>query len=419
MTQASFSGVWFPLRFVKQLRGRWGLALLLLLGTIAPEVLTRTTAQAASVELRVAIAEGTSAVKVGSSTNAVVTDGAGNKLGEIAAMNAFLAQPDQGSVALDKWKGRQIWIEPSEGGYVWIGDHWFRGRAMVIPAANGVTAVNYVDLEQYLYSVLGKEMGKGWPLEALKAQAVAARSYALYQRQQGGKGAYDLGNTQSWQVYEGIGDESLGTQTAVNKTAGQVLTYKGQIIEAVFHSSAGGCTENVEDVWVQALPYLRSVKDFDETSPVARWTETFTRDQLSARISGVGEVLSLEPERKSRCGRIQSMLVTGSKGRRSISGDALQSALNLKSTLFQIVPIKFSTVEPVEPAPADASTADAPKAKSPQTIASVFQVDGRGFGHGLGLSQYGALTLSQQGKNYQQILLHYYQNTTLAEIKVK
>ena len=420
MTQASFSRVWSPFRFVIQLRGRrWGLALLIILGTIAPEILHQTPAQAASVELRVAIAEGTSAVKVGSSTNAIVTDGAGKKLGEIAAMNAFLAQPDQGSVALDKWKGRQIWIEPSEGGYVWIGDHWFRGRAAVIPAANGVTAVNYVDLEQYLYSVLGKEMGKGWPVEALKAQAVAARSYALYQRQQGGKGAYDLGNTQAWQVYEGIGDESLGTQTAVNTTAGQVLTYKGQIIEAVFHSSAGGCTENVEDVWVQALPYLRSVKDYDETSSVAHWSETFTRDQLSARISGVGDVLTFEPERSSGCGRIKSMRVTGSKGQRSISGDALQSALGLKSTLFQIAAIKFSTVETVEPAPTESPSADVPKEKSSQTVPSVFQVDGRGFGHGLGLSQYGALTLSQQGKNYQQILLHYYQNTTLAKIEVK
>ncbi|HEY9910008.1 MAG TPA: SpoIID/LytB domain-containing protein, partial [Thermosynechococcaceae cyanobacterium] len=330
MTLASFPALRLGLRSLKR---QWWLGLLVIGMTIASAGLTRAAAQAASVEMRVAIDENANAVKVGSSTKAVVTDGAGNKLGEIAAMNSFVAQLNQGNVALDKWKGRQVWVEPSEGGYVWIGDRWYRGRAQVIPTANGVTAINHVDLEQYLYSVLGKEMGKGWPLEALKAQAVAARSYALYQRQNGGKAGYDLGNTQAWQVYEGIDDESLGTQTAVNQTAGQVLINNGQIIEAVFHSSAGGCTENVEDVWVQALPYLRSVTDFDTTSSVASWKEEIDRSRLSAKIPGVGEVVSLSPESVSGCGRIKSMLVVGDKGKRSMSGDALQAALGLKSTL--------------------------------------------------------------------------------------
>ncbi|HEY9906846.1 MAG TPA: SpoIID/LytB domain-containing protein, partial [Thermosynechococcaceae cyanobacterium] len=205
--------------------------------------------------------------------------------------------------------------------------------------------------------------------------------------------------------YEGIDDESLGTQTAVNQTAGQVLINNGQIIEAVFHSSAGGCTENVEDVWVQALPYLRSVKDFDTTSSVAKWEEEIDRSRLSAKVPGVGEVVSLSPESVSGCGRIKSMLVVGDKGKRSMSGDALQAALGLKSTLFRIKPIK--------------ATAVAPGKDKAQPLPSAFLIEGRGFGHGLGLSQYGALTLSQRGKNYQEILRHYYQNTTLAKIEVK
>jgi stage II sporulation protein D len=413
MTQARFLRVGVLL-FAGRGR-RWGLAMLMAVATIVPTALNQTAAQAASVELRVAIADGSS-VKVGSSTNAVISDGA-NKLGEIAAMNAFVAQPDQGSVALDKWKGQQIWIEPSEGGYVWIGDHWFRGRVRVVPTAKGVQAINHVDLEQYLYSVLGKEMGKDWPVETLKAQAVAARSYALYQRQRAGQSVSDLGNNQGWQVYEGIADESLGTQTAVNSTVGQVLTSNGQIIEAVFHSSAGKCTENVEDVWIQALPYLRSVPDFDTNSPVATWRGTFTRDQLSARISGVGDVLSFTPEKQTLCGRIQSIRVTGTKGSRSMSGEALQSALGLKSTLFTITPSKSATVEGA-PAATEAGS-DKAQPTASKTIVTEFAVVGHGFGHGLGLSQYGALALTQKGYNYQQILLHYYKNTTLAKIDVK
>ncbi|HEY9751872.1 MAG TPA: SpoIID/LytB domain-containing protein [Coleofasciculaceae cyanobacterium] len=374
----------------------WWLAGLLWFIMIAP-------AQAA-LELRVGIQSGSEQVKVGSSTKAVVRDGTGRPLGEIAAMNAFMAKSDQGKVVLDRWQSGQIWVEPAAGGYVFIGDRWYRGRALVIPTSKGLTAVNYVDLEHYLYSVLGGEMSGTWPQEALKAQAVAARSYALYSRQRAANAPFDLGDTAAWQVYRGISDESVGTQAAVNATRDQVLTYQGQIIEAVFHSSAGGCTENVEDVWVQPLPYLRSVKEpFTEKSPVAQWTQTFSQSELSNLIADVGTVLSLQPEKTTACGRVVSMRVEGDKGRRVISGDTLREALNLKSTLFVITPQTATTAS-----------------KSVTASASVlFQVSGRGFGHGLGLSQWGAHNLANQGATYQQILMFYYTNTQLAKIQVK
>jgi stage II sporulation protein D len=369
----------------------WWLSGLFWLAIVAP-------AQAA-LELRVAIEDGARQVKVGSSTKAVLRDGSGRPLGEIAAMNAFIAEPSQGKIALDRWQSGQIWVEPTGGGYVFIGDRWYRGRALVVPAGSGLTAVNYVDLEQYLYSVLGGEMNGNWPQEALKAQAVAARSYALYQRQSAANEIYDVGDTAGWQVYDGIEDESTGTQAAVNATAGQVLTHNGQIIEAVFHSSAGGCTENVEDVWVQALPYLRSVPDFDQGSPVYQWTKNFSRSELSARITGVGNILALTPVKTTQCGRVMSMYVEGDAGMRTMKGDELRSALGLRSTLFTVVP-------------------EVAKDKA-QSAPVGFQVIGRGFGHGLGMSQWGAYNLATRGTKYHQILLHYYKGTTLAKIQVK
>lgn len=356
---------------------------------------------AASLEMRVAIEDGVSQVKIGSSTKAVIRDGVGRSLGEIPAMNAFIAQPANGEVALDTLRGTQIWVEPTAGGLVFIGDRWYRGRTLVVPTAKGITAVNYVDLEQYLYSVLGGEMNGTWPQEALKAQAVAARSYALYQRQRSGNGTFDVGDTPAWQVYDGVEDESTGTIAAVNATAGQVLTYSGQIIEAVFHSSAGGCTENVEDVWVQKLPYLRSVKnDYDRGAPVYEWTKSLSRSEISSLIAGVGNVMSFEIEKQTPvCERVVSMKVIGDAGTRTLSGDDLRSALGLKSTLFKIVP-------------------DASKSKDESSVGS-FQIVGRGFGHGLGMSQWGAYNMAQRGANYQQILSQYYQNTTLAKIEVR
>ncbi|XGV99452.1 MAG: SpoIID/LytB domain-containing protein [Leptolyngbya sp. BL-A-14] len=358
----------------------------------------------AALELRVAIKDGVSQVAVGSSTKAIVRDSSGRPLGEIAPMNAFIAQPKQGNVSLDRWQSGLIWVEPTDGGYVYIGENWYRGRTLVAPSKSGLTAVNYVDLEQYLYSVLGGEMNGNWPQEALKAQAVAARSYALYHRQHARNGLYDVVDTTASQVYRGIKDESVGTQMAVNATAEQVLISGGQIVEAVFHSSAGGCTENSENVWSKPMPYLKSVREgFTEVSPVAQWEIDVPRTELSKRIGGVGNIVSFQPISTTPCGRIVSMQVVGDRGRKTISGEALQSALNLKSTLFNIV------AQPVLEASKDKA----------QTSPTMFQVIGRGFGHGLGLSQWGAYNLAQGNYNYQQILLYYYQNTNLAKIQVK
>lgn len=357
----------------------------------------------AAVELRVAIEEGVNQVTVGSSTRALVRDASGKEVGEIAAMNAFVAQPETGKIKLDRWQGQQFWIEPTNGGYVFIGDRWYRGRTQVVPTAKGLTAVNHVNLEQYLYSVLGGEMVPSWPLEALKAQAVAARSYALYQRENAANGVFDLGDTAAWQVYRGISDETASTQAAVNATASQVLIHQGRIIEAVFHSASGGHTENVEHVWVQALPYLRGVPDFDQGTPVYEWTKTFTRADLSALILGVGNVNLMEPERTTPQGRIVSMRVVGDAGTRSIRGETLRSILDLRSTKFKVIP----------------EFAPTPGKQKSQPVPIAFQIQGKGFGHGLGMSQWGAYNMARQGRDYRQIVLHYYKNTILAKIQVK
>lgn len=351
------------------------------------------------VELRVAIKENVSQLKVGSSTNAIVRDGGGQVLGQIAAMDGFSAQVNDGNIAIGNWRASRIWIEPTGDGLVWIGDRWYRGRTLLAATPKGVTAVNYVDLEKYLYSVLGGEMPPSWPLEALKAQAVAARSYALHQREKTRNELFDVGNTTAWQVYKGVEDEYTSTQQAVNETAGQVLAYEGRVIEAVFHSSSGGHTENVEDIWTQPLPYLRAVPDFDQEAPVYQWEKTFTQAELSNRIGGVGTIRSMTPERRTPQGRIVTMRVVGDAGQKVVSGNAIRSALDLRSTLFEVRALNAG--------------------QSKDNAGVRFQITGRGFGHGLGMSQYGANGLARRGYNYQQILLHYYKNASLARIQVE
>ncbi len=365
--------------FTQSRKWHWWLFLLLWLAVASP-------AQAA-VLLRVAIEQGVSQVRVGSSTKAVVRDAAGRQLGQLTAMNAFYVQPSNSGVVLEQLHASALWIEPTGNGFAYIGDRWYRGKTLVVPDAQGLSVVNYVDLEQYLYSVLGSEMNGNWPQEALKAQAVAARTYAIYKQETDGNSIYDVGDTAAWQVYNGVASESPGTRAAVKSTSGQVLTYKNQIILAAFHACSGGHTENVEDVWSQPLPYLRGVQDFDRDISACQWEKILSTAEINQRIAGVGNVLSLNPS-FTPYGSIKTIKFVGDRGTRELKGNDVRNAFGLRSTRFTI------TAEP-----------------------SGLRVAGRGWGHALGMSQWGAYNLAKHGVNYLQILGHYYRGTSLAKIQ--
>ncbi|MEB3342511.1 SpoIID/LytB domain-containing protein [Okeania sp.] len=374
---------------IKPLKRYWWISILTWILMIAP-------AQA-SLSLRISIREGAKQVKIGSSTNAIIRDNLGREIGELRPAQGFAAELKSGKVSLANWSSGQIWIEPKGEGYVWIGDRWYRGRTQLIPHKGGITAINYVNIEEYLYSVIGAEMNGNWPQEALKAQAVAARSYALNKRQENLNNFYDLGNDQYWQVYQGIEKESPGTYAAVDATQGQVLTYNGQIILALFHSSSGGHTENVEDVWSNPLPYLRAVPDFDQDAPVYQWTKSFSQGELKQRISGIGNILSMTPLTTTPHGSVTTIKVLGDGGLKTLEGSDLTAALGLKSTRFTI----------------------RIKKNEGQKVPTSFQFMGKGFGHAVGMSQWGAYNLARNGYNYHQILLYYYQGATLARIDVR
>jgi stage II sporulation protein D len=358
------------------------------LGWLTPLVWLLAIAPAMAMELRVGIEKGLGEVKVGSSTAATVKDGSGQVLGQLQGMQAFLAVANGNKIALSQWETGQLWIEPTDGGSVYIGDRWYRGRTRLVISEGGVTAVNHVDMDEYLYSVVGAEMSPSWHAEALKAQAVAARSYALYQKAKRGNSVYDVGDDTYWQVYVGMEKEDPNTIAAVTATSGQVLAYNGSPIEAVFHSSSGGHTEDVENIWQESRPYLRGVPDYDTNSPNYQWTETFSQGELNSLVSGVGNIFDLQPAQTTPHGRAITLTVLGDGGTRSIEGDTVRSALNLPSTLFSITANGGS-----------------------------FVVSGRGFGHGVGMSQWGALALAESGYSYSQILGHYYQNTTLSQLQ--
>jgi stage II sporulation protein D len=361
------------------LKGRyWWFACLLWMVFVLP---------AQATEMRVAIKKDVSQLKIGSSTTAVVKDGSGKQIGELVGMSAISASASGGNIALNNLKAKEVFIEPAQDGYVWIGDRWYRGKVRLMSQNGGMIAVNHVSLEDYLYSVVGAEAVASWPLESLKAQAVSARSYALYKKNTSGSSIFDLDTTQATQVYKGLDTEYTTTHQAVDGTRGQVMTYNKRVILAVFHSSSGGHTENVEDIWTSALPYLRAVADYDHQAPVFQWTKTFSENEMDNLVGGVGKIRAMIPQKTTPFGRVVTMKVVGDRGAKTISGDDVRSALKLRSTLFRVADVDGE-----------------------------FQVTGRGFGHGLGLSQWGAYFLAKQGVRYQQILDHYYKNSALSKV---
>ena len=317
----------------------------------------------------------------------------------------------------------------SSAGSVKITDGYaYRGaiRVMKSPQRWGLTVVNVVPVEEYLYGVVGKEMSPSWHREALKAQAVAARTYAISHKNYFASRGFDMTDDTSSQIYAGINGESPSVIAAVDATRGEILTYGGKPIDAFFCSTAGGWTENSENVWGSRIPYLRGVSDDSSRMPSYRWSVTTTPEKLAANLTaagkGVGKVrsITLSPLGKRPMavsdrgvsGRVLSMTVNGSAGSVRVTGNAFQSIYGLKSTLFDFS--QGGAVPDPDSGRKGRSATMTVKAGVPITIY------GYGWGHGLGMSQYGAYQMAQEHGSadtyYRTILTHYYTGTRLEKL---
>lgn len=300
-------------------------------------------------------------------------------------------------VGREKLRGEILIIRPSDksdGGLALDGRR-YRGVLELRHRGAGLIAVNIVPVDDYLLSVVPEEMPTDWPAEALKAQSVAARSFALKSRGRHAAEGYDLCTTTHCQLYKGIASEKTASTAAVRATRGEVLTYGGQPIEALFHTDSGGMTESSEDVWGSHVPYLRAVRD-TQTATMP-WTKTMSTADLEKKLAAKGHAIGrlraieLSPlavgraaKDRTASGRVKAMIVTGTKGSVTLSGTAWRSLLGLKSTLFSAKLTKDSVT-----------------------------FTGFGAGHGLGISQWGAERLAKTGKSYADILHHYYTGVTL------
>ena len=350
-------------------------------------------------DLRIGLAAGQGSVTISPAAGKGMAQTETGKSVSLAAGQSYDVRWQNGAflVGREKLRGEVLTIRPSyksDGGLALDGRR-YRGSLELRHRGAGLTAVNIVPVDDYLLSVVPEEMPTDWPAEALKAQSVAARSFALKSRGRHAAEGYDLCTTTHCQLYKGIASEKTASTAAVRATRGEVLTYGGQPIEALFHTDSGGMTESSEDVWGNPIPYLRAVRDTPlGTMP---WTKTMStaalEQKLAAKGHAIGRLRAIElsplavgraAKDRTASGRVRAMTVTGTKGSVTLSGNAWRSLLGLKSTLFSAKLTKDSVT-----------------------------FTGFGAGHGLGISQWGAERLAETGKSYADILHHYYTGVTL------
>jgi stage II sporulation protein D len=252
-------------------------------------------------------------------------------------------------------------------------------------------------------------MPDSWPQAALRAQAIASRTYVLQQLRP--QAPFDVKATVASQVYKGVEAESPAVRQAVTSTDGKVLLHGQQLINAVFHSSSGGATENSGDLWSRQLPYLVSVPDFDSASPVSRWEKALEPEDLRQTFKEIGGAVAIEPLQTSPTGRLRRARVIGPSGELVLTGSELRQRLGLRSTLVQF---SFEPADRITPPTQGQSQAAPVVASFPESSPGLrLMARGRGYGHGVGMSQWGAYALALRGKSYEDILRHYYQGAVL------
>lgn len=295
----------------------------------------------------------------------------------------------------------------------------YRGTVLLRPAATGVTVVNVLDIETYLLGVVPLEIGAGRPpeeLEAVKAQAIAARTYAIRHLGRRSELGFDVYATVMDQVYGGAGAEDPVSTRAVRETRGEVVVYQGEPIEAFYHSTCGGRTAAMEEVWPGSpRPYLRSVSDakpdggwFCETSNRFRWSESWDHEALTTALSralrerGVttGPVTRVEfmtLTGLTESGRAEALLLSTNAGQHRVRGDSIRWVLRpepnriLNSAAIELHPHGHGEVTALE-------------------------VRGQGWGHGIGMCQVGAMGRARAGHSYRDILSTYYPGTEIVRL---
>ena len=316
---------------------------------------------------------------------------------------------------------QKVSFEPrGENFWIYLNGKKYKGIVEIkyLPEEKLALALNTVFMEDYLKGVLPAEIGK-WSeneFEALKAQAIASRTYALYFLGNSGEKGYNLESTVADQLYQGADSEDKLTNIAVEKTKGLILTYEGKPIKAHYHANCGGSTERIEDVWEKPpQPYLNAMDDNDFCAWAKNytWEEKWLSEELEKIISaylgtyqeippgGIGEILNLEILKKSPGGRVSLLEIKTNRMVIRVEKDNIRWVMRRKANPHPILPSTLFDIH---------------LQRNPSGELKEILLKGKGNGHGVGICQTGALGRARAGQSYQEILSYFYQGTKIVKL---
>lgn len=290
-----------------------------------------------------------------------------------------------------------IRLVPAAGDFLKVGKRRYRGQIeLARDNDEGLNVINFVPLEEYLQGVVPNEMMSKSPLEALKAQAIASRTFALSRMNSGGSQAWDLEAGTNSQVYGGLDSEHPGSTEAVTSTRGIVASVQGRFVSAFYHSNCGGRTANVRDVWGSEASYLKgSACGYCGNSKHSQWTVEISKTELARRLRDHNVIdndfSTIEISDRDASGRAVSMLIRGAAGDTTLKASAFRMMLGadkLKSTFFTV-----------------------------QDLGPNLRFEGKGWGHGVGLCQDGAIGMARAGYPFDEILNRYYPGVSLSRLE--
>lgn len=333
----------------------------------------------------------------------------------------------------------------------------YRGSLNFIKDGSGIAVINVVNMDQYLYGVVSREMSESWPLEALKAQAVCSRNYAAQNLGKHSSYGFDICANTHCQMYTGMSREAQSIYDAVDATAGQVMTYNGELCECYYAASMGSTTENVKYVWGNEVPYLISVDNsYEDTEniPNGIWSGVLTVAEVSTimrnRGYDVGDVQKIEVLEYSPEGRVVKMRVTGNTAIKTLELEECRTVFGTvtKSQMFTVVGdgdaqgqayvsvTDGSTLIRRRPTQLELLTSSGRSEFSGESLYTTngqyqkvyadsyeessantsFTFKGSGWGHGVGMSQYGAKGMAEAGYTYDEILTHYFSGAEVTTV---
>lgn len=364
-----------------------------LLSLLLSVLLAAGPARAAG-DIRVAIADGLKTVEVGGGPM-MVSDLTGRSV--VNDSPTWLrATLKNGVIEVAGRRVDGLRLAPADVGFLRVNNREYPGALEIMKGGDGLTLVNELPLEDYLAGAVKAEAGDKMPLEMLKAQAIVARTYAAYHRRLNAEKAYHLVASTLNQQYVGRVPADSVVWTAVRETAGQVLLWQGELFPAFYHTDSGGYTEDPRVVFAASnMPALKPVRvEFPSESPHQRWRLELPLAELSAALLrggiSIGRVVALDVLERSVSLRVARIAVRGTAGTVTLRGNDLRRLVGydtLKSTLFAVA-----------------------------VVGPMARFVGRGYGHGVGLDQWSAKTMADQGYTAQRIVLYYYPGATLSTL---